>query len=476
MNKFPKNFLWGASTSAFQVEGAYQEDGKGLSTADTRSFLKSDQQADTKVAMDHYHRYKEDVALMKKLGLKSYRFSISWPRIFPNGDDAVPNEKGIAFYDDLINELVKNGIEPIVTLHHYDLPVALVEKYEGWLSRKCIEAFVRYVKVCFEKFGDRVTYWTTINEQGVVSITLPLLGIDEEDPQVAAKKQHQMNYHMFLAHARAVNLCHELLPTAKIAPVMSHMTVFPETPKAEDVLAAKNTEDFMTFYMLDVYCHGKYPQYYLNFLAERGWSFITEPGDEEILVAAKPDFIATNWYCTKVIKATTDEMIAQTEQMVKDNPELKKMMNDYLGLPSFGQFIDSPYVDANEWGWNVDPIGFRIALRQLYDRYQLPIMITENGFGYHDTLENGKIHDDYRIDYLRKHLEQLSLAIEDGVEVFSYNTWTFMDVLSSSDGINKRYGLVYVNREDFDEKDLARIPKDSFYWYQNVIKSNGNNI
>lgn len=473
---FPENFLWGASTSAFQVEGAYLEDGKGLSTVDTRSFLKSDKQADTKVAMDHYHRYKEDVALMKELGMKSYRFSISWTRIFPNGDDVTPNEKGIEFYDNLINELVNSGIEPIVTLHHYDFPQALVDKYAGWLSRNSIQAFKRFAKLCFERFGDRVKYWTTLNEQGIVSITLTMLGINEEDPNVAAKKQHQMNYHMFLAHAETVNLCHEILPNAKIAPVLSHMTVFPATPKAEDVLAAKNTEDFMTFYMLDVYCNGEYPQYYLNFLADNGWMFESQPGDDIILKQAKPDFIATNWYCTKTIKATDDEMKAQMQQMMEANPDLAKMAQDYMGMPSFGQFIENEYTKANEWGWNIDPIGFRIALRQLHDRYHLPVMITENGFGFHDKLEDGQVHDTYRIDYLRKHLEQMLLAIEDGVEVFSYNTWTFMDVLSSSDGINKRYGLVYVDREDFDLKNLDRIPKDSYYWYQKVIQTNGSDL
>lgn len=471
IKEFPGNFLWGGSTSAFQIEGAYLEDGKGLSTADTRSFLKSDKQADTKVAMDHYHRYKEDVALMKELGMKSYRFSISWPRIFPNGDDLIPNQKGLDFYDNLINELIKNGIEPIVTLHHYDFPQALVDKYEGWLSRQSIEDFTRFAEIAYKNYGDRVKYWSTLNEQGIVAICSSMLGIKDDDMEVIAKKKHQMNYHMFLAHARAVNLCHEMLPEAKIAPVLSYMTVFPNTPKAEDVLAAKETEDFMSFYLTDVYYYGEYPTYYLNFLRENGWMFKTEPGDDLILKKAKPDYIAINWYCTKISEKAVG---VDFKALVEEHPEMADMAKEFYGMPNVTSFVENKYTTENEWGWNVDPVGLRIALRKMDDRYKLPIMITENGFGYKDVLEDGKINDDYRIDYLKSHIEQIRLAINDGVNVFSYNLWSFIDVLSSSDGINKRYGLVYIDREDFDEKELKRIPKKSFYWYGELIKNNGN--
>lgn len=470
---FPANFLWGAATSAFQVEGAYQEDGKGISVIDKRSFKKSDKQADTKVAMDHYHRYKEDVALMKELGLKSYRFSISWPRIFPNGDDLKPNEKGLAFYDNLINELVENGIEPIVTLHHYDFPQALVDKYEGWLSRQSIDDFVRFAKIAFETYGDRVKYWSTLNEQGVVAIASSMLGITDDDMETIARKKHQMNYHMFLANAKAMILCHEMLPNAKIAPVLSYMTVFPNTSKAEDVLAAKDTEDFMSFYLMDVYCHGEYPTYYLNFLKENGWMFQTAPGDSAILKQAKPDYIGINWYCTKI---TEERHGGGFKQLLEEHPEHADMISEYYGMPNVTNFLENNYTTENEWGWNVDPVGLRIALRKMYDRYKLPIMITENGFGYRDVLEDGQVNDDYRIEYLKMHIEQMQLAMQDGVEVLSYNLWSFIDILSSSDGIGKRYGLVYIDREDFDEKDLERIPKKSFYWYKKLIARNGNHL
>lgn len=472
---FPKDFLWGASTSAFQVEGAYLEDGKGLSVVDIRSFKKSHKQADTKVAMDHYHHYQEDVELMKELGLKSYRFSISWPRIYPNGDDKIANEKGLQFYDNLINELLKAGIEPIVTLHHYDFPQALIEKYEGWLSRQSIKDFERFCKTVFARYGDRVKYWTTLNEQGVVAISSSMLGITDTDLEVVAKKRHQMNYHMFLAHATAVNLCHEMLPEAKIAPILSHMTVFPETCKACDVLAAKDAVDYMTYYLTEVYCHGEYPAYYLKFLEDNGWMFTAEDGDEEILKKAKPDFIATNWYCTKVTSATPPDEEAMAK-MLEEHPEYKGMEAEYYGMPKVTNFVENPYTEENEWGWNIDAEGFRIALRELHERYHLPIMITENGFGHRDTLVDGKVHDDYRIEYLRKHIEQIRLAIMDGVDVFAYNPWSFIDVLSSSDGIDKRYGLVYIDREDFDTKELARIKKDSFHWYARVISSNGEEL
>lgn len=470
---FPKDFLWGASTSAFQVEGAYAEDGKGLSIADARSFLKSHKQADTKVTMDHYHHYKEDVAFMKKLGLKSYRFSIAWTRIYPNGDDAEPNEKGLQFYDALINELIANGIEPIVTLHHYDFPQALIDKYEGWLSRQSIQDFKNYCKTVFARYGDRVNYWLTLNEQGVVAISASMLGICDEDLDMIAKKRHQMNYHMFLAHAEAVNLCHEMLPNAKIAPVISHMTVFPETAKAEDVLAAQDSENYMTYYMTDVYCYGKYPAYYLKFLEDNGWMYLSEPKDEEILIKAKPDFIATNWYSTKV-KNGKIRSEAEESAFLQAHPELAAMGKEYYGMPKVTNFIKNPFTKENEWGWNVDPVGLRIALRKLYERYRLPIMITENGYGSRDEVtSDGHIHDDYRVEYLKTHIEQMKLAINDGVPVFSYNLWSFIDVLSSSDGIQKRYGLVYVDREDFNEKECKRIPKDSYYWYKEVIASNG---
>lgn len=474
VKEYPEDFLWGASTSAFQIEGAYDEGGKGLSLADVRSFEKSDKIADTKVAMDHYHRWEEDVNLMVELGLKSYRFSIAWTRIYPNGDDKEVNQEGVDFYNKLIDKLLEKNIEPIVTIMHLDFPYSLHQKYGGWKSRQSIVDFERYSRKLFELYGDRVKYWMTINEQGIVAITNKLLGLYEDDIETSAKIRHQMNYHMFLAHASAVNACHEMLPDAKIAPALSYMTVFGKTHNAQDQLAAMDAEDYMSFYLMDVYCHGEYPAYYIEFLKEKGWMFETEEGDDVILKKAKPDYVAINWYTTKV--ATTREE-GYVERMIAQKPELAELAKEYSGMADSYQFTDNDYTHENEWGWNVDPVGFRLALRKMYSKYRLPIMITENGYGERDVLEpDGRVHDSYRIDYLKEHLKQMRLAIMDGVDIFSYNLWSFTDVLSSGDGIDKRYGLVYINREDHDLKDLARIKKDSFYWYKELIKTNGGNL
>jgi len=463
-----QTFLWGAATSAFQVEGAYAEDGRGLAITDIRSFKKSEQQADTRIAMDHYHKYQEDVALMKELGINAYRFSVSWTRIFPNGDDALPNQEGLAFYDNLVDLLIENGIEPVVTLHHYDFPMALIEKYQGWLSRASVHAFERYARFMFSHFAGRVKYWLTLNEQHVVSISNSLLGIEATDPENAAKQRYQMNHHMFLANARAIAACHELLPEAKIAPVLSYVTAYPATPAPKDVYAAMQAEDFMSFYMMDVYCYGTYPAYYINFLKERGWMFETAAEDEEILKAGKPDFMAVNWYCSRAAQERKPEYLTE---ILKEHPELKELAKEYYGMADSFSFVQNALLERNEWGWEIDPLGFRMALRKIYDRYHLPVMVTENGFGFRDQLTENKIHDCERIDYLARHIENLQGAIADGADIIGYFVWSMIDVLSSSEGINKRYGLVYVDRTEHDPKQLRRIKKDSFYWYQRYLKN-----
>lgn len=466
---FPKKFLWGSSISAFQAEGAWNEKGKGVSVADIRS-AKSKNLADSKVAIDFYHHYKEDVQLMVKCGLKSFRFSIAWTRIFPHGNDEVANETGLQFYDDLIDELIKNHIEPVITLYHFDYPQALIEKYGGWLSRQSIDDFVRYAKTLFLRYGDRVTYWTTINEQGVLATDNTLLGIEATDLEEIARAKHQMNYHMFLAHAKVVKLCHEMLPHAKIAPVLSCLTIYPATSSPKDVLASMETENMMNLYLMDVYMYGKYPKYYLNFLKEHGWMFKTEKGDEEILKGAKIDFIALNWYQSKV---TTIPKENSFKEMLEKNPQLLKIAPKYYGVPRVHQFVPNPYTKANEWGWEVDPVGFQIILRKLYQRYRLPIMITENGLGHKDLCENNQIHDDYRIDYLKQHVTQMKKAIEAGVEIIGYHTWSFLDLINVNDGMEKRYGLVYVERDNQNIKQLKRICKDSYHWYAHCISVNG---
>ncbi|MGG7621266.1 glycoside hydrolase family 1 protein [Bacillus coreaensis] len=462
---FPETFLWGAGTSAFQVEGAYNEDGKGLTSADLHSFLKSDQQADTKVSVDFYHKYEEDIKLMSELGLKCYRFSISWARIFPNGNDFNVNELGAVFYEKVINLLVKYNIEPIVTLYHFDIPQNLVDTYNGWASRKCIDDYERYVRYCFERFGDRVKYWVTINEQRVIAESKSLLGFKEEEGSSWEITRHQMNHHLFLANARAIKLCHKILPNAKIGPAVSYLTTYPATSKPEDVFVAKELEDIWSFATMDVYFYGEYPAYYKQYLKENNISIQYEELDDETLKNAKPDFMGVNWYQTATVKYNDSGEMAKKKDQIEPTTML---------LGGRVQMAKNPNLEYTKWGWPIDPKGFRLALRKVYDRYHLPIIITENGLGAQDSLtEDNRIHDEYRIDFLKHHLHSIKKALEDGVEVIAYSYWSYIDILSSSNGMNKRYGLVYVDRDEFDKKELKRIKKDSYYYYQNVIKSNG---
>lgn len=464
MSVFPDNFLWGASSSAFQIEGAWDEDGKGLTVADYNSFKKSHIQADTKVASDFYHNYEEDIDLMKELGMKTYRFSLSWARIIPDGEGEV-NRKGIEFYNKVINKLIKNGIEPFVTLYHFDLPFALVEKYNGWESRKTVEAFHRYAKICFKEFGDRVKYWQPHNEQNLIVRIEERINIyDEEDKWKIDKMRAQMDYNMCLAHALAVNSCHEMIEGSKIGAAVSSSVTYPMTCKPEDVYAARMNDNFKVYYMLDMHYYGEYPGYYIKYLKERNIMPYMKDEDKQILKSAKMDFIAVNYYRTNCAEALP---VDETHEF--------GVREGSVDFNMYGLFKMSmnPRLKATEYGAAIDPSGLRVALNEYWQRYHLPLIITENGLGTPDILEDGKVHDSYRIDYLRSHIEACELAIEDGVEMLGYCPWSFMDLLSSAQGFKKRYGLVYVNRTDDDLLDMKRIKKDSFYWYQKVIANNG---
>lgn len=468
--KFPENFLWGASSSAFQIEGAWDEDGKGQTVADYNSFKRSHLQADSKVASDFYHRYKEDIALMKELGLKIYRFSISWARIIPDGDGKI-NKKGLEFYDDVINCLLEHDVIPFITLYHFDLPYALVEKYNGWESRECAFAFERYAKICFEAYGDRVKYWQVHNEQNLMIRVDERMNINESDAWKADKIRAQMDYHMFLAHALAVKACHDLVEDGKIGPAVSSTCTYPHTNKPEDVWAAKMNDWFKTNYCLDIHFTGEYPGYYMRYLKERNIVPVMEEADKDILKSAKMDYIALNYYRT--LSATylpADEKHPVGSRAFRGNE---------VDFDQYGYFRDekNPYLNASEYGAQIDPMGLRIVLNEYYQRYRLPLIITENGLGCADVLtEDKKVHDDYRIEYLKGHIEACALAIEDGVELMGYSPWSVMDLLSSHQGFKKRYGFIYINREDHDIKELERIKKDSYYWYQKVIETNGESL
>lgn len=457
LKQFPKDFLWGASTSSYQVEGAFDEDGKGMSIQDLHA---PEHIADFKVASDHYHHWKEDVKLMAEMGLKAYRFSISWARILPKGAGEV-NEAGVKFYDQLIDELVKNNIEPVVTMYHFDLPLELYNN-GGWNNRATIDAFEQYAKILFENYGDRVKYWLTINEQNCM-INHP----NAMNPgKVPSKKElYQQCHNMFVAGAKATLLCHEMCKDAKIGPAPNITAIYPETCAPSDVIAADNWETIRCWMYLDMAVYGKYNAFAWAYMEEKDCLPQIEEGDMELLASAKTDFIGVNYYATATVSASkndgTDCQPRNGDQQVM------------LGEEGVYRSATNPNLEETEFGWIIDSVGLRVTLRRIYSRYNLPLLITENGLGAKDVIsEDGKVHDEYRIDYLKRHFTQAQLAITDGVDLIGYCPWSFIDLVSTHQGYEKRYGFVYVNREEKDLKDMARIKKDSFYWYQDVIKSN----
>ena len=466
---FPNNFYWGASSSAFQIEGAWNEDGKGLTVADYNSFKKSNKQADTKVASDFYHRYKEDIQLMKELGLKMYRFSISWARIFPEGDGKV-NEKGIDFYNNVIDDLIANNIEPFITLYHFDLPFSLVEKYNGWASCKTTEAFVNYAETCYQAFGDRVKKWQINNEQNLMVRVNERMNIYDATGEEAERLRVIMDHHMFLAYAKSSKLCKQLVDGGSVGPSISATVTYPATNKPEDVMSAIWNNRLKTDYCIDTHVNGAYPNYYLEYLKETKRMPNISEEDVVSLSESVVDFITVNYYRT----LTSRHLPADANHIKGEKIEGFNIV-DY-NMYGYWEILKNENLKESEYGAQIDPSGLRIALNDYWNKYKKPLIITENGLGTADNLVNDKVHDGYRIDYIKSHLLAIEDAIKDGVDVFGYNVWSIIDILSSHQGFKKRYGLVYIDRTDFDEKDLRRIPKDSYYWYQDVIKSNGHNL
>ena len=458
---FPDNFFWGASTSAYQVEGAWNKDGKGPSVIDMRKEYPKGT-TDFKVASDHYNRYKEDIALFKEMGLKAYRFSIAWTRIFPNGIGEI-NQKGIDFYNNLIDELIANDIEPIVTMYHFDLPYALEVK-GGWSNRETIDAFENYARILFENYGDRVNYWLTINEQNMMILVGEKIGTGKKN---SLKDIYQQNHHMLIAQAKAMALCHEMCPNAKIGPAPNITAVYPASPQPEDVIAANTFSSIRNWLYLDAAVWGIYNNVAWGYLEHKDATPDIERGDMEILKNAKPDFIAFNYYSTSTVKAPSNN--------IKDNNNIDQQRG-FFDSEAY-ESVANLYLNKNQYGWEIDPEGLRVTLRELNERYNLPLIITENGLGATDKLEDGEIiNDHYRIDYLREHIKQCRLAISDGVKLLGYSPWSAIDLISTHQGCTKRYGFIYVNRDEFDLKDLRRIKKKSFYWYKKVIESNGKDL
>ena len=409
LKQFPEKFLWGASTSAYQVEGAVAEDGKSPSIIDM--YEHPEDVADFSVASDHYHRYREDIAMFAEMGLKAYRFSIAWTRILPGGTGDV-NAKGLEFYGNLIGECRKYGIEPIVTMYHFDLPYCLEEK-GGWLNRDTIDAFVNYAKVLFEHFGREVKYWLTINEQNTMILHPGAIGLPKSGELPSKKVMYQQNHHMMLAQAKVMKLFHQMVPEGMIGPALNLTAMYPATCRPEDAIAAHNWEVLRCWNFADVPVYGWYRTLAWEYMKDRDLTPDVADGDREILENAKPDFIAMNYYSTATIAASrgdaSDVAARAGDQQIM------------LGEQGVYRPAENEYVGKTQYGWVVDPVGFRYTLRKTYERYRLPILITENGIGAPDTLEeDGSVHDAYRIDFIREHLHQMKLAITDGVDMLGY--------------------------------------------------------
>ena len=476
MSKFPKEFLWGGATAANQYEGAYNVGGKGLSVQDVTprgGIPVSDNNLNPLITelptednlklegIDFYHRYKEDVALFAEMGFKIFRTSIAWSRIFPNGDELEPNEEGLQFYDNLFDELAKYGIEPLVTLSHYETPLHLARKYNGWVNRDLIGFYERYVRTVFNRYKNKVKYWLTFNEiNSVLHVPFMSGGIATPVEELSKQDLYQAVHHELVASALATKVGHEINPEFKIGCMVLAMPTYPMTPKPEDILAARELEN-QNYLFSDIHARGKYPKYIQRFFKDNDINIKFESGDKELLAENTVDFISFSYYMSSV--------------QAHDPENYQSGRGNLLGG------IANPYLESSECVWQVDPIGLRIVLNNLYDRYQLPLFIVENGLGAKDVLIEGAdgptVEDDYRIDYLKKHLQQVGEAIEDGVELLGYTTWGCIDLVSASTAqMSKRYGFIYVDRNDDGSGTLNRYKKKSFYWYKEVIESNGETL
>lgn len=464
MSIFPKNFLWGGAVAANQCEGAYQEDGKGLSVQDvlprgirgSRTKLPTEENLKLE-AIDFYHRYPQDIKMFAEMGFKVFRTSIAWSRIFPKGDEEQPNEAGLEFYDRVFEECRKYGIEPLVTLSHYETPLYLAETYNGWTDRRMIGFYERYVRTVFKRYRGKVKYWLTFNEINSLLHAPFMSGGIANMQGLTEQDLYQAAHHELVASALATKIGHEMMPDAMIGCMILSMPTYPLTPSPDDVIAAMDAEHRNYFYG-DVHVRGKYPGYMKRYFREHGIQIQFAPEDEEILKNTV-DFVSFSYYMS--VCATSD-------------PEKQKK-----GLGNLLGGVPNPTLKASDWGWQIDPKGLRYVLNMFYDRYQKPLFIVENGLGAVDVLnedENGNktVEDDYRIQYLKDYLIQVGEAVQDGVEIMGYTSWGCIDVVSASTAeLKKRYGYIYVDRNDDGTGTMERYKKKSFYWYQKVIESNG---
>ena len=472
--KLPDTFLWGGAVAAHQVEGGWNEGGKGVSVVDVLTAgshgvdrvitdgIQDGYYYPNHDAVDFYHRYKEDIQLFAEMGFKCFRTSIAWTRIFPKGDEETPNEVGLQFYDDLFDELLKYGIQPVVTLSHFEMPYYLVKKYGGWKNRKLIDFFVKYALTVMERYKDKVKYWMTFNEiNNQKNYKYPLFGYtcsgviftEDENPEEC---MYQVVHHELVASAIVVKEGHKINPDFQIGCMIACVPLYPYSCHPEDVMySALAMHDRYLFG--DVHVRGEYPSYILREWERKGFSIKQEKEDAEILRQGKVDFVGLSYYMTNAVKANN---IAEGN-----------------GLDGFPGSISNPYVQKSDWGWQIDPIGLRYALNLLYERYQKPLFIVENGFGAIDEMDaDGNINDDYRIAYLKAHIEEMKKAVLlDGVDLMGYTPWGCIDCVSFTTGeMEKRYGFIYVDRNNDGTGTLERYRKKSFYWYKNVIRTNGN--
>ncbi|MGR5323660.1 6-phospho-beta-glucosidase [Vibrio sp. DNB22_17_1] len=477
-NVFPKKFLWGGAVAAHQLEGGWDAQGKGVSVVDvltagehgvqrriTDGVLEGENYPN-QVAVDFYHRYKEDIKLFAEMGFKCFRTSIAWTRIFPNGDEAEPCEEGLAFYDDLFDELLKYNIEPVVTLSHFEMPYHLAKEYGGWMNRRVIDFFVHYSSVVMERYKNKVKYWMTFNEinnQSNVSADIfgwMCSGVKFSDYEKKKQAMYQVVHHQFVASALVVKKGHEINPDMQIGAMCAMVPFYPRSSKPEDVMLAQHAmRDRYLF--SDVMIRGHYPTYAKRDWALKGYNIEMLPEDEKILKEGKADYLGFSYYMSNTLDSSSSQ---STEESMDGGHE---------------NSVDNPFIKSSDWGWPIDPTGLRYCLASLYERYEVPLFIVENGFGAVDTIEaDGSINDDYRIDYLKAHINEMSKAVAiDGVDLMGYTPWGCIDLVSFTTGeMKKRYGFIYVDKHNDGSGTLERKRKKSFQWYQDVISSNGEKI
>lgn len=486
MKAFPDGFLWGGAIAANQCEGAWREGGKGISVSDVARFkdpgvmkdindvhgfcditdeeiqeaLSSNDETlyPKRHGIDFYHRYKEDIALLAGMGFKVFRLSIAWSRVYPNGDDPEPNEEGLQFYDDVFDECLKYGIQPLVTMSHYEPPLNFCLNYNGWYDRRSIKFFTRYVDTITRRYAKKVKYWLTFNEiDSILRHPFMTGGLIESrfPPEEFEAAEYQAMHHQFVASALATKICHENIPGSMVGCMLTKRTIYPYSCRPADVLKAQQ-EMRAVFAFSDTQVRGEYPAYLLSKYKNKGIEIRMEQGDREIMKENTVDFISFSYYSSTCAADDTTNL--------------------EMGLENTARGVLNPYLKRNGWGWAIDPTGLRVSMVDLYDRYCKPLFIVENGLGAQDTVEeDGSVHDDYRIDYLRRHIEAMHQAVaEDGVELLGYTTWAPIDLISNSTNqMSKRYGFLYVDLDDHGNGTYERKKKDSYNWYKKVIETNG---